>query len=157
MFLTKRPPPTAGSVLHPLLLLPLPDQDSVSVPSQRQDWGVRHPGQWADYNIDWCKNLTVTHASFLSPPRRKLSSTCWRRSAGFCRPPTKTSASLWSASLARQCWTQSWATPHRRQSAPFCTSAKGRRFLWKVSQQNRLLATNTLHCLVNIWLYFCVW
>lgn len=80
---------------------------------------------------------TFTPSSFFFPLCRKPSSTCWSRSAGLCPTLTRTSASLWSASSARPCWTPSWAMPHRRLSAPFCTSAKGRRLLLKVSRQKQ--------------------
>lgn len=63
MFLTSCPPPSAGSVLRPLLLLPLPDQDSRQAPPQGQDWGVLRPGLWAATLTDAKFSLLHLHLS----------------------------------------------------------------------------------------------
>lgn len=86
-------------------------------------------------NIHWRKIPSFIPSSFFFSLCRRPWSTCWRRSAGFCPPPTGTSASQWSAGSARRYWTPSWATPRRRPSAPSYISAEGRRLLLKVSRQ----------------------
>lgn len=74
-------------------------------------------------------------SSFFFSLCRRPWSTCWRRSAGLCPPPTGNSASQWSVRSARRYWTPSWATPRRRPSAPSYISAEGRGVLLKVSRQ----------------------
>lgn len=63
-------------------------------------------------------------------PSRPLSSTCWRRFATSCRPPTTFSVRLWLASSAGRCWMPSSATPPRRPSAPSSRCVKGRGHPW---------------------------
>lgn len=57
---------------------------------------------------------------------RKQWSSCWKRYAIFCRPPTATSVRLWSTRSAGQCWMQSWLMRPRRPSVTSCTSVKGK-------------------------------
>lgn len=62
---------------------------------------------------------------------RKQWSSCWKRSAIFCRPPTATSVRLWSTRSAGQCWMQYWLMRPRRPSVTSCTSVKGKNLcLW---------------------------